>query len=149
MTTTAIIITIIISIIKLLASCLPTSTVNWILKKFELHFELDQANTSLTIQGKHLEGEDKLRVINYYNEAKFLKKKHIFPGNERLFLQPEDNGTPLVFETKQGKKDIKLHVFIYNDHIDVVKQYKKKLAAYTLSSDCLQERSMQLSSDLA
>ncbi|WP_285769456.1 YfmQ family protein [Peribacillus sp. SI8-4] len=149
MTTTAIIITIILSVIKLLASCLPTSTVNWILKKFELHFELSHANTSLTIQGKRLEGEDKQQVIEHYNEAKFLKKQHIFPGNERLFLQREDGGTPLIVDTKQGKKDIRLHVFIYNDHIDVVKQYKKKLAAYTLSSDNLQERSMQLSSELA
>ncbi|KWW17612.1 hypothetical protein AS888_21575 [Peribacillus simplex] len=149
MTTTALILTIFFSIIKLLVSCLPTSTVNWILKKFELHFELNQAHTSLTIQGKRLEGEDKLHVINHYNEAKFLKKKHIFPGNERLFLHPENGGTPLIFDTKQGKKDIKLHVFIYPDHIDVVKQYKKKLAAYTLSCDSLQERSMRLSSDLA
>ena len=149
MTTTAIIITIILSVIKLLASCLPTSTVNWILKKFELHFELSHANTSLTIQGKRLEGEDKQQVIEHYNEAKFLKKQHIFPGNERLFLQREDGGTPLIVDTKQGKKDIRLHVFIYNDRIDVVKQYKKKLAAYTLSSDNLQERSMQLSSELA
>src|SRR5689334_10545053 len=102
MTTTAIAITIILGIIKILVSCLPTSTVNWILKKFELHFELNQVNTSLMIKGKRLEGEDKLQVINDYNEATFLMKKHIFPGNERLFLHPENGGTPLVFDTKQG-----------------------------------------------
>lgn len=142
MSTTAIVLTIIASIIKLLVSCLPTDAVNWILKKFDLHFEINHADTSLTMDGKSLEGEDKLQVINHFNKAKFLKKKHIFPGNEHLFLHPEGSETSFVFDTKQGKKAIRLHVFIYNDRIDVVKQYKKKLAAYSLFSDSLQKRSI-------
>ena len=142
MTTTALVLTILASLIKLLLTCLPTDAVNWILKKFELHFKLDQADALLTMAGKSLEGEEKLQVIESYNEAKFLKEKHIFPGNEQLFLQPEDGGTPLVVDTKQGKKEVRLHVFIYNDRVDVVKQYKKKLRAYSLSSDILQSRSV-------
>lgn len=74
MSTTAIVLTIIASIIKLLVSCLPTDAVNWILRKFDLHFEISHADTSLTMDGIPLEGEEKLQVINHFNEAKFLKK---------------------------------------------------------------------------
>ena len=143
MTTTALVLTILASLIKLLLTCMPTDAVNWILKKFELHFKLDDADALLTMEGKSLQGEEKLQVIEAYNEAKFLKEKHIFPGNEQLFLQPEDGGTPLVVDTMQGKREVRLHIFIYNDRVDVVKQYKKKLRAYSLYSDILQNRTVR------
>ncbi|MBT2671495.1 hypothetical protein J7E95_11770 [Streptomyces sp. ISL-14] len=76
--------------------------------------------------------------------TRFLKKNHIFPGNEQLFLHPEHSGTPLVIDTKRSKKDVRLFVYIYNDHVDVVKQYKKKVISYSLLSDSLQERSVPL-----
>ncbi|CAH0280725.1 hypothetical protein SRABI96_03968 [Peribacillus sp. Bi96] len=144
MTLPVLILTIILSLVKILVSCLPTDTVNWILSKFKLHSELSEANSIVTLNGKRLENEKKLQVINYFNEARFLKKNHIFPGNEQLFLHPENSGTPLVIDTKSGKKDVRLFVYIYNDHVDVVKQYKKKLVSYSLLSDSLQEHSMPL-----
>ncbi|MET3319377.1 UNVERIFIED_ORG: hypothetical protein ABIC97_002472 [Peribacillus simplex] len=147
MTLPVLILTILLSLVKLLVTCLPTDAVNWIISKFKLHSELSDANCIVTIDGKRLEGEDKIQVINYFNEAIFLKKNHIFPGNEQLFLHPENNGTPLVIDTKSGKKDVRLLVHIYNDHVDVVKQYKKKLVAYSLLSDSLQERSMPVIRD--
>ncbi|MFE0502950.1 YfmQ family protein [Peribacillus butanolivorans] len=147
MTLPVLILTILISVVKLLVTCLPTDAVNWILSKFKLHSELSDANCIVTNDGKRLEGEDKIQVINYFNEAIFLKKNHIFPGNEQLFLHPENSGTPLVIDTKRGKKDVRLLVYIYNDHVDVVKQYKKKLVAYSLLSDSLQERSMPVIRD--
>ncbi|MED3687856.1 YfmQ family protein [Peribacillus butanolivorans] len=147
MTLPVLILTILISLVKLLVTCLPTDAVNWIISKFKLHSELSDANCIVTIDEKRLEGEDKIQVINYFNEAIFLKKNHIFPGNEQLFLQPENSGTPLVIDTKRGKKDVRLLVYIYNDHVDVVKQYKKKLVAYSLLSDSLQERSMPVIRD--
>ncbi|MEK4534256.1 YfmQ family protein [Peribacillus sp. FSL K6-1552] len=147
MTLPVLILTILISLVKLLVTCLPTDAANWIISKFKLHSELSDANCIVTIDGKRLEGEDKIQVINYFNEAIFLKKNHIFPGNEQLFLHPENNGTPLVIDTKSGKKDVRLLVHIYNDHVDVVKQYKKKSVAYSLLSDSLQERSMPVIRD--
>ncbi|MFD4818307.1 YfmQ family protein [Peribacillus butanolivorans] len=147
MTLPVLILTILLSLVKLLVTCLPTDAVNWIISKFKLHSELRDANCIVTIDGERLEGEDKIQVINYFNEAIFLKKNHIFPGNEQLFLHPENSGTPLVIDTKSGKKDVRLLVHIYNDHVDVVKQYKKKLVAYSLLSDSLQERSMPVIRD--
>ncbi|KON70812.1 hypothetical protein AKG34_19890 [Peribacillus butanolivorans] len=148
MTLPILILTILLALLKILVTCLPTDAVNWIISKFKLHSELSDANAIVTIDGKRLEGEDKIQVINYFNKAKFLKKNHIFPGNEQLFLHPENGGTPLVIDTKRGKMDVRLFVYIYNDHVDVVKQYKKKLIAYSLLSDSLQERSMPVIRDI-
>ena len=126
MTWPVLILTIILSLLKLLVTCLPTDAVNWIMSKFKIHSEISDANAIVTFNGKRLEGEDKIQVINYFNEAKFLKKNHIFPGNEKLFLHPENSGTPLVIDRQKSKKDVKLLVYIYSDHVDVVKQYKRK-----------------------
>lgn len=142
MTWPVLILTIILSLLKLLVTCLPTDAVNWILSKFKIHSEISDANAIVTFDGKRLEGEDKIQVLNYFNEAKFLKKNHIFPGNEKLFLHPENSGTPIIIDVKRGKNDVRLHVYIYNDHVDVVKQYKNKVVAYSLLSESLQERPM-------
>jgi hypothetical protein len=135
---------ILICIVKILMTCLPTGAVEWLISKFEIHSKLSDANVSLTFDGKRLEGEDRIQFINYFNEATFLKQQYIFPGNEELYLHPENSETPLVIDTKRGKKDVRLFVYSYNDHVDVVKQYKKKVVAYSLLSDSLQKRSMSV-----
>ncbi|MFE4812021.1 YfmQ family protein [Peribacillus simplex] len=144
MTLPVLILTIILSLLKILVSCLPTDAVNWIISKFKIHSEISDENAIVTLDGKRLEGEEKIQVINHFNNAGFLKKNHIFPGNERLFLHPENSVTPLVIDTKRSKKDVRLFVYIYNDHVDVVKLYKKKVISYSLLSDSLQERSVPL-----
>ena len=142
MTWPVLILTIILSLLKLLVTCLPTDAVNWIMSKFKIHSEISDADAIVTFDGKRLEGEDKIQVLNYFNEAKFLKKNHIFPGNEKLFLHPENSGTPIIIDVNRGKNDVRLYVYIYNDHVDVVKQYKNKVVSYSLLSESLQERSM-------
>ncbi|MEI2471385.1 YfmQ family protein [Peribacillus frigoritolerans] len=142
MTWPVLILTIILSLLKLLVTCLPTDAVNWIMSKFKIHSEISDADAIVTFDGKRLEGEDKVQVLHYFNEAKFLKKNHIFPGNEKLFLHPENSGTPIIMDVKRGKNYVRLYVYMYNDHVDVVKQYKNKLVAYSLLSESLQERSM-------
>ena len=126
---------ILISLLKILVTCLPTGSVEWLIKKFETHSKLIVENTTLTIDGKHLEGEDKIKVINDFNKATFWKKHYIFPGAEEEFLNPEDSETPIVIDTKTGNKEVRLFLYRYNDRVDVVKQYKKKLVAYSLLSE--------------
>ncbi|MFJ7939320.1 YfmQ family protein [Peribacillus sp. NPDC096622] len=142
MTWPVLILTIILSLLKLLVTCLPTDAVNWIMSKFKIHSEISDADAIVSFDGKRLEGEDEIEVLNYFNEAKFLKKNHIFPGNEKLFLHPENSGTPIIIDVKRGKNDVRLYVYIYNDHVDVVKQYKNKVVAFSLLSESLQERYM-------
>ncbi|MEH7378356.1 YfmQ family protein [Neobacillus drentensis] len=140
--TWAVISIILLSIVKILMTCLPTGPVEWLIRKFEIHSKLSEPNVSVTIDGKLLVGKDKIQVIHSFNEATFLKQHYIFPGTEELYLHPENSETPIVIDTKSGKKDVRLFVFSYNDHIDVVKQYKKKVVAYSLLSDHLQKSSL-------
>jgi hypothetical protein len=140
--TWAVISIILLSTVKILMTCLPTGPVEWLIRKFEIHSKLSEPNVTVTIDGKLLEGKDKIQVIHSFNEATFLKQHYIFPGTEELYLHPENSETPLVIDTKRGKKDVRLFIFSYNDRIDVVKQYKKKVVAYSLLSDHLQKTSL-------
>ncbi|MDW4509541.1 YfmQ family protein [Priestia megaterium] len=128
---------IIASALKLLITTMPTPVVKWFLGKFELHSKLDPSHVSIKKDGKQLEGEQKLKFISDFNKATFLKKYYVHPGNEHSFLHPENVKTPYIINYKIGKKDVQLSVYSYKDRIDVVKQYKKKLEAYSLLSDNL------------
>jgi len=136
--TAGMIITLVIgSIIKLLMSP-PSAAVAWGLSKIELHKKLDSKDVTVTFNGRDLEEEEKIRFTDYFNKASFLKKHYIFPGNEKLFLQPESNVTPFVINIKRGKKDVNFFVFSYDNHVDVVKKYKEKVVSYSISSEYLQ-----------
>ena len=126
--------------LKVLVSSMPTSVVESIISRFELHQKLDEENTTITVHGKSIEGEMKLQVINDFNEALFLDK-HYFP--------PQGEGTPIVIETKKGKKEIRFSIYSYVEHVDVVKQYKKKVVAYRLRSKSLQSRSVAVTEEYA
>ena len=131
-------IAIVFFILKLLMSP-PSVLVAWVLSKFELHPKLDSKDVTVTFNGKHLEEEEKNRFTEYFNEANFLKKHYIFPGNEKSFLSPETNITPFVINVKKGKKDVNFFVYSSDNNVDVVKQYKEKVASYSLNSDNLQK----------
>ena len=130
------VVSVVFFILKLLMSP-PSALVAWVLKKFELHPQLDSKDITVTFNGKHLEEEEKIRFTDCFNEANFLKKHYIFPGNEKLFLYPETNVTPFVINVKRGKKDINFFVYSAENHVDVVKQYKEKVVSYSLNSDDL------------
>lgn len=126
--------------LKVLVSSMPTSVVESIISRFELHQKLDEENTTVTVDGKSIEGEMKLQVIHEFNEALFLDK-HYFP--------PQGEGTPLVIDTKKGKKMIRFYIYSYEEHVDVIKQYKKKVVAYRLRSKSLQSRLVGVTEDYA
>jgi len=150
MTWAVVLATLAICMVKVLMTCLPTGVVNLLIRKFEMHAKLSEENVTITIDGKPLEGEDKLQVVRSFNEATVLEKYTIYRGyNEHVYLHPENGGIPIVIHTKRGKKDIKLMMYRYNDHIDIVKQYKKKIIAYSVHVDPLQKHFMPVSADLA
>lgn len=115
--------------LKVLVSSMPTSVVESIISRFELHQKLDEEHTTVSLDGKNIEGEKKLQFIHEFNEALFLDK-HYFP--------PQGEGTPIIIETKKGKRTITLSIYSYEEHVDVIKQYKKKVVAYRLRSKSLQ-----------
>jgi hypothetical protein len=117
-------------LVKVLITCLPTSVVEWMIGKFEMHPTLNDATVTVTIEGKRVEGEDKNQIITYFNQALFLEKYY--------YTQPETSGTPLVINTRKGKNNVSFFVYSNSDHVDVIKKYKKKVVAYRLRSDSLQ-----------
>lgn len=139
MTTWFIVSLVIMFTLKLVLTSLPSSVVESFTNKFQLHPKLDDATVTVTIDGKTLEGEEKIQVINQFNQALFL---------EKYYFPPQSSGTPLVINTKKGKKDVSFSIYSYNDHVDVIKQYKKKVVAYSLRSDSLQKRSMLVTGDV-
>jgi hypothetical protein len=117
----------------------PSAVVDWIFSKFALHPKLNSKEVTVTHSGKHLVDVEKIRLIDYFNEATFLKQYEIFPGKEKLFLHPETKVTPFVINVKRGKKNSKIFVYCFADYVYVVKQYNKKVVAYDLRSEHLQQ----------
>jgi hypothetical protein len=138
MTWTAFGIIVIAIIFKMLMSP-PSAVVGWVVSKFALHPKLDSKDITVTFNGKHLEEEEKIRFTDSFNEALFLKQYNIFQGNEKLFLHPETDVIPFIINVKSRKKEVNFFVYSYDDHVDVVKQWKKKVASYSLSSEYLQK----------
>ncbi|MER2030615.1 MAG: YfmQ family protein [Solibacillus sp.] len=138
MTWTAVLILFVGILIKMLTSP-PSAVVAWVVSKYALHPKLDSKDITVTFNGKSVGEEEKIRFINYFNEANFLERYHIFPGSEDLFLNPNSNVIPFVINAKSKNKEINFFVYTYDEHIDVVKQWKKKIASYSLSSENLQE----------
>ncbi|MFD1067860.1 YfmQ family protein [Oceanobacillus locisalsi] len=138
MTWTFILITIAGIILKFLTSP-PSALVGWVLNKFELHPKLEAENSTITYDEEYLEGGKKRNVIDSFNEAQFLYKNHIFPGKEASYLQPETGSMPYIIYYNKKNKKITYHVFAYENHVDVVKQWKKKMVSYTLDADYIQK----------
>ncbi|WP_409294084.1 YfmQ family protein [Peribacillus sp. SCS-26] len=115
----------------------PSALVGWFLDKIALHPQLDSKDAAVTYNGKHLTGEEKIRFIENLNKASFLEEYWIYPGNEKLFLHPDTNVIPYVINLKKRNKAVNLFVYPYDEHVDVVKQYKNKVKSYSLRSDDL------------
>lgn len=123
------------SLFKIVVTCLPTGVVEWILRKFELHSEISCENSSVLVNGQIIEGKEKIQILNSFNEATFLEKHYIWPGTEEHYLVRDDSGPPVVINVNEGKKTVKVSLFLYKDRVDVVKEYKKKILSYSLLSD--------------
>ncbi|MCU7668017.1 YfmQ family protein [Bacillus thuringiensis] len=130
MTTWFIVALVIFGLLKIIVTSLPTSVVESFISRFELHSQLSDEETTITIKDRILQGEEKTQIINYFNDAIFV---------ERYYAPPMNNGTPIVIVTKRGKTEICFFVYIHNEHVDVVKKYKKKVIAYKLLSRDLQK----------
>ncbi|MCU7711354.1 YfmQ family protein [Priestia sp. JV24] len=133
---------IVVSALKLLITTMPTPVVKWFLGRFELHSKLTPSHVSIKKNGKILEGEEKDKFIANFNEATFLEKYYVHSGNQQHFLHPENTKNPYVIDAKRGKSNVKLSVYTYKDRVDVVKQYKKRIEAYSLLSDPLQQEAV-------
>ncbi|MEY8348580.1 YfmQ family protein [Bacillus cereus] len=138
MTTWFVVMLVIFGAFKIIVASIPTSVVESLISRFALHPQLNAGDVTVTIDGKCLEDEEKIQMIDQFNEAIFL---------EKYYFPPQSSGTPVVIHMKKGKNDLSYSMYSYDDHIDVVKQYKKKVVAYSLRSKELQNRFMLVAGD--
>ena len=109
----------------------PPFVKKWLSNKFEMHPQLDEETVTVTIKDKQLKEEDKKQIINFFNKAVFLKKYDVIPKS--------GENVPLVIESKKGQEHISFFLYIYNDRVDVIKRFKRKVIAYYIRSEDLQE----------
>lgn len=94
-----------------------------IITRMELHNQLDANVGVVSAGGRQLEGLDKLKIINDYNQAVFMR---------RYDSPPLPAVEPIVIDTKQGTAGLKLSLYVYSGHVDVLKQRKKRYVAFRL-----------------
>ncbi|MEK4932342.1 MULTISPECIES: YfmQ family protein [Bacillus] len=139
MTTWFIVLLVVFGAFKIIVSSLPNSVIESIISRYETHPQLDEENVTVTINGNSLEGEKKSQIINDFNEGLFL---------DRYYAPPQNESTPLIINAKRGKKDFTFYIYSHEEHVDVVKQHKKKVVAYSLRSKNLQNNDMFVSADI-
>ncbi|ASV66855.1 MULTISPECIES: YfmQ family protein [Cytobacillus] len=120
-------------LIKMITSP-PSAAVAWLLKKFAIHQEINEKEITLVYDSQLIEGQVKEKVVTMYNEASFLKRIHIYPGNEDLFMPHNQKTVPYHICYSKGKKKIQLYLYIEEKYLTVVKQTKRKLIAYQMSA---------------
>ncbi|GAB6444749.1 YfmQ family protein [Bacillus cereus] len=125
MTTWFIVILVIFGLLKIIVTSIPTSVVETLISRFELHSNLVEGEVTITMKDRILQGEEKTQIINYFNDAIFV---------EQYYAPPMNDGNPIVIDTKRGKTDIRFFIYIHDEHVDVAKKYKKKVIAYKLLS---------------
>lgn len=104
------------------------------IKKFAIHQEINEKEITLVYDSQLIEGQVKEKVVTMYNEASFLKRIHIYPGNEDLFMPHNQKTVPYHICYSKGKKKIQLYLYIEEKYLTVVKQTKRKLIAYQMSA---------------
>ncbi|MDR0125110.1 MULTISPECIES: YfmQ family protein [Bacillus] len=133
---------VVFSLLKLLVTSLPSGVVERLFSRYAVHAKVTSDQTNLTFQGRPLDDQQKSKIIQHFNDAIFIERYYIYPGDEERFLHPKEGPAPLTMQTKLGKQDVTLYLFHYDDHVDVVRQFthkpKKKLTAYRLRSEPLQ-----------
>ncbi|HDX9610541.1 TPA: hypothetical protein ROY01_001556 [Bacillus toyonensis] len=140
MTTWFIVLLVVFGAFKIIVSSLPNSVIESIISKYETHPQLEKENVTVTINGNSVEGEKKSQIIHDFNEGLFL---------DRYYAPPQNESIPLIINAKRGKKDFTFYIYSHEEHVDVVKQHKKKVVAYSLRSKNLQNIDMFVSADLA
>lgn len=133
---------VVFSLLKLLVTSLPSGVVERLFSRYAVHAKVTSDQTNMTFQGRPLDDQQKSKIIQHFNDAIFIERYYIYPGDEERFLHPKEGPAPLTMQTKIGKQDVTLYLFHYDDHVDVVRQFthkpKKKLTAYRLRSEPLQ-----------
>ncbi|WP_144486459.1 YfmQ family protein [Bacillus pumilus] len=134
---------VVFSLLKLLVTSLPSGVVERLFSRYAVHAKVTSDQTTIMFEDRPLDDQQASDIIQHFNDAIFIERYYIYPGDEERFLHPQEGPAPLTMQTKLGKHDVTLYLYHYDDHVDVVRQFthkpKKKLTAYRLRSEPLQK----------
>lgn len=133
---------VVFSLLKLLVTSLPSGVVERLFSRYAVHAKVTSDQTTIMFEDHPLDDQQASEIIQHFNDAIFIERYYIYPGDEERFLRPQEGPAPLTMQTKLGKHDVILYLYHYDDHVDVVRQFThkptKKLTAYRLRSEPLQ-----------
>ncbi|MDM5320534.1 YfmQ family protein [Bacillus pumilus] len=133
---------VVFSLLKLLVTSLPSGVVERLFSRYAVHAKVPSDQTTIMFEDHPLNDQQASEIIQHFNDAIFIERYYIYPGDEERFLRPQEGLAPLTMQTKLGKHDVTLYLYHYDDHVDVVRQFThkptKKLTAYRLRSEPLQ-----------
>ncbi|WP_321999321.1 YfmQ family protein [Bacillus pumilus] len=133
---------VVFSLLKLLVTSLPSGVVERLFSRYAMHAKVTSDQTTIMFEDRPFNDQQTSEIIQHFNDAIFIERYYIYPGDEERFLHPQEGPAPLTMQTKLGKHDVTLYLYHYDDHVDVVRQFthkpKKKLMAYRLRSEPLQ-----------
>lgn len=133
---------VVFSLLKLLVTSPPSGVVERLFSRYAVHAKVTSDQTTIMFEDRPLNDQQTSEIIQHFNDAIFIERYYIYPGDEERFLHPQEGPAPLTMQTKLGKHDVTLYLYHYDDHVDVVRQFthkpKKKLMAYRLRSEPLQ-----------
>lgn len=123
---------ILIHVVLAFAAAPPNAVARKILRKFDVHQQVNENTATVTFDDKPLEDTNRKQIIDSFNKATLGYRYYKFPGY---------SGIPFVIHTKAGKHDVRIYIYTYENRVDVFKEYNKKVIAYRLVSEDLQKLS--------
>ncbi|WP_170289406.1 YfmQ family protein [Metabacillus lacus] len=130
----------ILSALKVAVASIPTSTVDWLLRKFELHHKLSEENADISFEGRAVQGAEKANIITAWNESLFLEEYYVHSGNREYYSNPSHGISPIEIVLDTGKTPVMFHVYQHAEYVDVVKQVKSKVRAYKIKAEMLHNK---------
>lgn len=125
MTVWFVVLLVVFGLFKIIVTSMPNSFIESLSKKFELHPTLKEDEVTIKRNDKEIQGEEKSNILHAFNDATFV---------ERYYFPPQNHTTAIVIYTK---KNVIFSLYQHEEHIDVIKQYKKKIVGYRILSKTL------------
>ncbi len=81
---------VVFSLLKLLVTSLPSGVVERLFSRYAVHAKVTSDQTTMTFQGRPLDDQQTSEIIQHFNDAIFIERYYIYPGDEERFLHPQE-----------------------------------------------------------
>lgn len=93
---------VVFSLLKLLVTSLPSGVVERLFSRYAVHAKVTSEQTNITFQGRMLDEQRASEIIQHFNDAIFIERYYIYPGDEERFLHPNEDQRRLLCKQSMG-----------------------------------------------